>query len=334
MESKINIRGHSIAYEIQEKDICEIEFYHKNPRISTIVDGMTTVTEQAIDDALWQLPQTHALKRTIEQDGGLIHPIIVYKNKVLEGNTRLCCYRHLSSEFTGPEGAKWRKIPSQVITVTLTQDDIYRLLCSEHIDGKIEWDAWEKAHFFFRMQKEESKSAEEIAKIAKESVSSINNKISAYKLMTESGVYDKSKYSYFEQIIISKPIKEILKTDPEIQTKVIEKVKDGTIQRAETIRKIGDIWKHKDARKEAFVKNRPLEAVYHELKANAPMTDSPLMKDAEDLLKRVKALTREEREAIKNNSRDRSKIEFLTKEMVQLCNEMDIKLHIPKKIAS
>jgi hypothetical protein len=74
--------------------------------------------------------------------------------------------------------------------------------------------------------------------------------------------------------------------------------------------------------------------VHHELKAKAPMTDSPLMKNTEELLRRVKALTREEREEIKKDKRDRSKIEYLTKELVQLCAEMDINLHIPKKIAS
>jgi hypothetical protein len=330
IETRISISGHPITYIIQEKDIDEIEFYQNNPRIATIVDGMEIVTEKAIDDALWQLSKTHELKRTIEQDGGLIHPIIVYKNKVLEGNTRLCCYRHLFNEFNDK---KWRKIPCQIITEPLPQDDIYRLLCTEHIGGKIEWDAWEKAHFFCKLQEEEGKSSEEIAKIAKESVSSINNKIKAYKLMIQSGVRDKNKYSYFEQIVVSKPIRDISKTEPEIETKIIKKVKDGTIKKAETIRKVGEVWKHKDARKEAFADNRILEDVYHELKANAPMTDSPLMKDTEDLLTRVKALTREEREAIKKNSRDRSKIEFLTKELVRLCNEMDIKVHIPKKIA-
>jgi len=331
IETKISIGGHSITYKIQEKDINEIEFYQKNPRIATIVDGLETVTEETIDDALWQSSRTHELKRAIQLDGGLIHPIIVYENEVLEGNTRLCCYRHLFNEFNDN---KWRKIPCQIITEPLTQDDIYRLLCTEHIDGKIEWDAWEKAHFFSKMQEEEGKSSEEIAQIAKESVSSINTKIKAYKLMIQSGVHDKNKYSYFEQIVISKPIRELSKTEPEIETRIIKKIKDGTIKKAETIRKVGDIWKHKDARKKAFFQNEVLEDVYHELKANAPMTDSPLMKDTEDLLTRVKALTREEREAIKKNSRDRSKIEFLTKELVRLCNEMDIKVHIPKKIAS
>jgi len=330
IETKISIGGHSITYKIQEKDTDELEFYRKNPRIATIVDSLEIVTEKAIDDALWQMPKTHDLKQSIELDGGLIHPIIVYENKVLEGNTRLCCYRHL---FDNLKDSKWRKIQCQIITEPLTQEDIYRLLITEHIDGKIEWDAWEKAHFFSKIQ-EEGKSSEEIAKIAKESVSSINNKIKAYKLMIQSGVHDKSKYSYFEQIVISKPIREISKTEPKIETLVIKKIKDGTIRRAETIRRVGDIWKHKEARKKAFgSENKVLEDVHHELKAKAPMTDSPLMKDTEDLLTRVKALTREEREAIKNNLRDRSKIEYLTKELVQLCNEMNIKVHIPKKIA-
>ena len=49
IESKINIGGRSITYEIQEKDIDEIKFYRKNPRIATIVDSLEEVTECARD---------------------------------------------------------------------------------------------------------------------------------------------------------------------------------------------------------------------------------------------------------------------------------------------
>lgn len=325
--SKLSISGHSVSYENQEKDIAELEFYPNNPRIATIIDGLPIINEAVIGDALWRLQQTHALKRTIEKDGGLIHPVLVYKNKVIEGNTRLCCYRHLFSEYKDP---KWKRIPCKIITESLTQDEIYRLLCSEHIDGKAEWDAWEKAHFFSKMEGE-GKTIDQIAQITKDSASSINNKIRAYKMMVANGICDKEKYSYFEQIVISRPIKEIAKTEPEIEKKIIGKIKDGTIQRAETIRKVGDIWKHKESRKKAFTQNEVLEDVYHDLKANAPMTDSPLMKDTEDLLNRVKSLTREEREAIKQNNCDRSKISYLTKELIRLCVEMDIKVHVPKK---
>ncbi len=324
-ETKVSINGQAIAYQIVEKDINEIKFYANNPRIATIVESLPDVTEDAIDTAIWALPQTHDLKRAIEIDGGLIHPIIVYNNNVLEGNTRLCCYRHLFKQYNSD---KWRKILCQVITQPLSQDNIYRLLCSEHIVGKIEWTAYEKAHFFFKMQ-QEGKSLEDIAKIAKESLPSITNKIKAYKLMIKHGIIEKDKYSYFEQIVLSKPLREIAKKEPEIENKVIEKVKNGTIQKAETIRKVGDIWKHKDARNAAFSRNEVLEDVYINLKANAPMTDSPLMKDTEDLLNRLRNLSREDREAINQNARDRQKIQSLTKELVRLCREMGIRLHIP-----
>jgi hypothetical protein len=326
-ETKVSINGQSIAYLIQDKDIDEVKFFPENPRIATILDCLPSVNEEAIDTALWALPQTHELKRAIEQDGGLLHPIIVYDNKVLEGNTRLCCYRHLFKEFNTE---KWRKIPCQVITQPLTQDNIYRLLCSEHINGKIEWTAYEKAHFFAKMQ-DEGKPLEDIAKIAKESVPSIINRVKAYRLMVKHGVTEKEKYSYFEQIVISKPIRDISKTEPQIENKLVDKIKNGTIQKAETIRKVGDIWKHKDSRKKAFTQNAVLEDVYIDLKANAPMTDSPLMKDSEDLLNRVRNLSREDREAINSNSRDRQKIESLTKELIKLCKDMGIKFHIPKK---
>lgn len=328
-ESKLCINGNSIAYAIEEKDIYQVGFYPNNPRIATIVDALEEKTNDNIDAALWQLDQTHKLFRTIQQDGGLIHPIIVYEDRVLEGNTRLCCYRHL---YEQEKNDKWKKIPCQVITQSLAQDNIYRLLCSEHIEGKTEWDAWEKAHFFSKMQ-EEGKKLEEIKKITKASVPTILYYIDAYRLMIKNGVYDKEKYSYFEQIVRSKDIKEIEKTDPQITNKLVVKIKNGTIERADSIRSVGIVWKHKDARKIAFSPDSNFEETLNEVKVNAPMTASVFMKETEDLLRRIEKLERIERDALKENNTDKSKIKSLTKELVKLCNELDIKIHIPQNIA-
>ena len=330
-DNKLCIDGNEVTFLIEEKDIYEIEFYPNNPRIATIVDSLEEKTEKAIDAALWQLDQTHKLCRTIQQDGGLIHPIIVYDNKVLEGNTRLCCFRHL---YENEKNEKWRRIQCKIITQPITQDNIYRLLCSEHIEGKTEWDAWEKAHFFCKM-KAEGKTLEQIKQLTKVAIPTILYHIDAYNLMIESGVHEKDKFSYFDQIVRSKDIREIEeKLDPEFKKKVIVKVTNGSIGRAESIRSIGIVWKHKDVRKIAFSPETDFEEVLNEVKVKAPMTASMFMKQTEDLLKRIEKLERDERDALKLNNTDKSKIKSLTKELIDLCNELEIKIHIPKSISN
>lgn len=327
----LSIRGREINYEYQTLNINDVQFYRKNPRVATILAEDTgEITDEVIDGKLWERNETHKLYRRIEKDGGLIHPILVYHNKVLEGNTRLCCYRHL---YSTTNDDRWRYIKCHIILEELTQDEIYRLLCTEHIEGKIEWGAYEKANLFCKMKEEEDMTLEQISEIVNESTTSINNKIRAYRMMVEHSVIDKSKYSHFEQLVLSGPIREIKKAqDKDIEEKVIDLIKEGKINKATDIRKIGDIYKHRKARKRLFDQKEELDQVYIDLKAKAPMTDSSFMKDIEGLVKKVRKLSREDREGLKQNKRDSSKIEQLAKELVRLCKELNIKIHIPKKM--
>jgi len=250
-EIALSIRGREINYEYHTMDIDEIRFYRKNPRIATILAEHTgEITDEVIDGKLWERDETHKLYRRIGRDGGLIHPILVYRNEVLEGNTRLCCYRHL---YNTTNDARWKYIKCHIILDELTQDEIYRLLCTEHIEGKIEWEAYEKANLFCKMREEEGMTLEQISEIVNESTMSIYNKIKAHKMMVEHSVVDKSKYSHFEQLVLSGPIREIKKTqDKDIEEKVIELIKEEKIKKATDIRKVGDIYKHKKARKRLF----------------------------------------------------------------------------------
>jgi hypothetical protein len=327
----LSLRGKEISFEYRTVDISKISFYEKNPRVATIVsEHKGQISNELIDKCLWERNETHKLKGEIEKDGGLIHPIIVYEGKVLEGNTRLCCFRHLYHET---KEDKWASIKCQIILEKLSQDDIYRLLCTEYIAGKIEWDAYDKANLFCNMKEEDGMSLVQIEGLVGESTTSISNKIRAYKLMVEYGVIEKDKYSHFEQLVMSGEIRDIKKKqDPDIEEKIIERIKDGTVRKATDIRCIGTIYKHKEARKRVFQQGEDVEQVYHDVKANAPMTDSPLIKEVEDLVNRVQSLTRAEREAIRQNNRDCSKIEQLTRELLSLCREMEIKVHVPKNM--
>lgn len=326
-----SIGGREVVYESTLIDINTIHFYEKNPRVATIVsEHEGQISDDIIDKSLWDKNETHRLKRQIEMDGGLIHPIIVYDEMVLEGNTRLCCYRHLYQET---KDNRWKSIKSHIILDKLSNEDIYRILCNEHITGKIKWDAYDKANMFCKMKNEERMKLEEIAEIACESTASISNKMRAYNLMVEHGVTNKDKYSHFEQLVTNGEIREIkTKQDPEIETKVITLIKGGTLKKAPDVRSIGAIYKHKEARRRIFQKGEDVEQVYHDLKAKAPMTDSPFIKEVESLTKRVNSLRREERDLILNNNRDLSTIEKLTKELLHLCREMDIKIHVPKNM--
>lgn len=325
------IRGREINYEHHILNIDEVCFYRKNPRIATILaEQSSEITDGLIDKVLWERNETHRLYRQIQKDGGLIHPVLVYNSEVLEGNTRLCCYRHL---YKDTMDERWKKIKCHVILDELTQDEIYRLLCTEHIEGKIEWGAYEKAYLFCKMKKEESMTLQQIKEIVNESVTSIRNKIRAYELMVKHEVIDKNQYSHFEQLVLSGPIREIKKMkDKYIEERVIDLIKGGKIKKATDIRKVGDIYKNKKARKRLFNLKEDIDQVYIDLKAKVPMIDSSFMRDIEELIKKLKKLKREEREGLQQSNRDKVKIEQLFKELMKLCRELNIKIHIQKNM--
>ena len=66
---------------------------------------------------------------------------------------------------------------------SISKIQLYRLLCNEHIVGKIKWDTYEKGNMLTKMKEEENMDWEEIEKISKLSVPVIKQHIEAYKLM-------------------------------------------------------------------------------------------------------------------------------------------------------
>ena len=134
----ISIGGERIHFKYEMRDIFQLKFYPDNPRIASIIIRKKgeVVDDDFIDGKLWENNSTHRLKRNIEDHGGLQHPIIVHGNWVIEGNTRLCCFRHLYDET---KDEKWRKINCQVLVQELSKKQVNLLLGNEHIVGKIEW---------------------------------------------------------------------------------------------------------------------------------------------------------------------------------------------------
>ena len=329
-KSALSIRGREINYKYRILDINEIQFYRKNPRIASILaEHNDKITNETIDNILWDRNETHRLYKQIKKDGGLIHPILIYRDKALEGNTRLCCYKHL---YNTTKNKKWKYIKCHVILDDLTQDEIYRLLCTEHIEGKIEWAAYEKANLYCKMKDEEGLILEQISEIVGESAPTIGYRIRAYKLMVRNEIIDKNKYSHFEQLVRNQDIQEIKRRDPEIEKKIIELIKDERIKKAVDIRKVGDIYKHKKARKRLLNGKENIDQVYYDLKSKSPMVDSPFMKDVEELIKKVKKIRREQREVLERSNRACVKIEQLVKELLKLCRELNIKIHIQKNM--
>ena len=157
-EKCINLAGEEIPVESRMIDIFKLKYYPDNPRILSIIKQNPKIKkdEKLIGEELWggrHANDTHRLFRDIERHGGLIHPIIVHDNYVLEGNTRLCCFRRLYELY---KDEKWKFIRCEILlTKELPKEKISILLGNEHIIGKIQWETFEKGCWMRKMLKED-----------------------------------------------------------------------------------------------------------------------------------------------------------------------------------
>lgn len=137
-----------------------------NPRIARLIamhkEG--EISSEAIALALGagdnQEGDTYAtfrnLKASIKTNKGLIHPIIVNRDKsgqmtVIEGNTRLQIYREFIAERIEGE---WGTIPA-VIHEDLPQNGIDAIRLQAHLVGPRPWDPYSKARYLAHLSQQE-----------------------------------------------------------------------------------------------------------------------------------------------------------------------------------
>ncbi len=325
-EDYITVGQKKVRVSYESRDIFKLRFYPENPRIASIISKHPDkISDDFIDKELWNRNETHQLKRRIERHGGLIHPVIVQENYVVEGNTRLCTYRHLykQAEEEGGDTKQWQHISCQVLLTKLDKKRLYELLGDEHIIGKINWDTYEKGCWMTKMLQEENLSYEDIKDITSLSIQIIKNHIETYNMMVIEKVDDTKKFSHFLQLISNAEIRKVKKRDPQILDKCIKAIKNSQFKDAKDLRKVPEICKNKKAKKRLFEYGERCDEVYHSLKASHPTIGSTFVRAADDVCGRMYSLKRKEREEIAEDNKARNIIKKLAKESRKLHKEIE-----------
>jgi len=322
-ESYIYLSGKEIPVEYKKVDINELKYYPENPRIlSILIQKSKKIDDELIEKELWEKNETHQLRREIEKHGGLIHPIIVYQNYVLEGNTRLCCFRHLYKQY---KDEKWRFVDCKIIKAkNLSKEKIDTLLGNEHIIGKIAWDTFEKGCWMSKMLRDDGYPLESIKEIVGHSEKWIQDHIWSYETMIKEKIKKKDKFSHFVQIKSNSELWKIKRNvDPKIIDKTIEFIKNGQVPIAQDIRKIPKLWHDKKLRKK-LEDGEKVDQVFHELKAKDITLTSTFLRDAQELTEKMQKLTVVKRDEIKNDDKGKFIIRKLTRECKNLNKELNV----------
>ena len=188
-----------------------------------------------------KLDHVKTLKTSIDANGGLLEPVIVRGNIVLEGNCRLAAYRLLAKSDIN----KWAYIRCTVLPDDITEEQVLSLLGTIHIIGRMDWNAFEKAGYLYRTKQKSRRPIRAIADDLGMKVSEATLAVKVYERMREEEDIQPKKWSYYYELLKNPSIVNADEENPDMKIvpKVIEKIKNEEFTDAKDIRKIGTVIK-------------------------------------------------------------------------------------------
>lgn len=191
-KENIHIDDEEITLRIEEVSISELALDSDNPRIysgqlEAELEG-EDFENGDIEDYIIENSDVSELADDIINNGGLVNSIYVDSDyKVLEGNRRTVALRMVkrrieNGEVSSPEMAEYiSRVPVRVFPDGVTEEQISIFLGREHITGKRDWPAFEKAKFIYDLYQEKG-TYEKVAEDIGYSKDTIASYVKSYEL--------------------------------------------------------------------------------------------------------------------------------------------------------
>ncbi len=284
MGATITVGDVSIEVLVREVPIETLRYYGSNPRIYSILKQQgADVGQDVIERELWKLDPTKDLYKDIERNGGLVEEILVRDGQVLEGNSRLCAYRHLldkakkNADAAGV--ARWSSIRAKILPSDVTEESVFAILGILHIRGKARWAPYEQASYLYRQSVEFRKGYRELAEQIGIPAPDVRTHIDAYKMMDAFKVTSPSKFSHYLEYVKSRKLKEVkdanvLPPGQELDTLFVQLVDTGRIPKADNVRELPLILKDKQARRQFLQERVPFDEALEAAREKHPETTS------------------------------------------------------------
>ena len=224
---------------IDELNQADLKFYVDNPRVYSVLRSQTeTPSQQEIEELMTNMEHVKQLKLSIEENGGLIDPLIVRDGDfvVLEGNSRLAAYRLLCRV----DPVRWGKVKCTILPADIDDSAIFTLLGQYHIVGRKDWSPFEQAGYLYRRKQDTRYPVEAMAKELGITAGVAQNYIKVYEFMLEINELAPEKWSYWEEYLKNRAVKKARETDKELDKVVVEAVRSGQITQAMEMRKLGE----------------------------------------------------------------------------------------------
>jgi hypothetical protein len=255
------IDGREVEYVETRVAISDLVLDPENPRIQYALKtrfANVVATDEQLADLLWADDNVKRLTASIKQDGGITEALLVKRLNganvlVLEGNRRAVSMRHLLAK--DPTNPRFATVPVCVFGADLTDCERKVLLAELHVAGKAEWAAYEQAQEMYELANVYGKPLDWLATELRMPKSKVCQKMAAYEALTEYlkcvGDNDPraiTKFSFFEELMKKRPLKELYLSDADFKRRFQQWVKHGKLVDAKDVRNLKDVLDSPDAR--------------------------------------------------------------------------------------
>lgn len=210
-------------------------FYAENPRIYSIVwnEEGDEPTQEEIFEALSKTEHVReTLVPSIKSNGGLIEPVLVRKNVVLEGNSRLAAYRLLAQK----DASTWEMIRVRVLPDSISDSEVFSLLGEFHIVGKKDWAPFEQAGYLYRRFKTHGVDEKQLHHEVGLTPAKIRHLIRVYEFMLEIDDRNPERWSYYDELLKGRRFNHTRELYPGFDQKITELIQNEEIERAVDVR--------------------------------------------------------------------------------------------------
>lgn len=232
VSSEISILGKKVSYSVETVEINRLKFYERNPRVlsnliqSQSLNGTEDERQQAIFEGLKNEASVKKLLETIPPHKGIIEPLIVSipSFEVLEGNSRLAALRIL---YEKDQDEMYISAPCRIIS-GLKDEDIDALLYVQHVDGKTEWSAYDKAYSAYHRIVIDKVPIDEYAKRTSTTSADIKKQIEIIQLMHDQGAQSlTSRFSYYAEMVRSSKLGKAFEQSPGLEEYILNELKEN-----------------------------------------------------------------------------------------------------------
>ena len=234
-EDTITIRKKEIKVKTGYMPQFDLQFFPENPRIYSLVwaeDGEVPTQE----DIFVALSKSENVRETlvpsIKANGGLIEPVLVRKNVVLEGNSRLAAYRLLYQT----DQKAWANIRVKILPDSISDSEVFSLLGEFHIVGKKDWAPFEQAGYLYRRFKLHGVPEDQLHQEVGIGKAKIQHLIQVYQYMLDNGDKNPERWSYYDELLKGRKFDKARALYPGFDDRITEMIQDGSISRAVDVR--------------------------------------------------------------------------------------------------